>query len=447
MQIKKSIRKGFYLTNKFFIAGILFAISFVMAFFFPVLLKYIPIALATFIGLVLLELVMLYFFGNAPYATRTIADRLSNGEENIVNITVTNTKFYPVKITIIDELPQQFQKRDFSLLRSFAPKQTINIAYTIRPAQRGEYFFGKINLFVTTTLGFIQVKFAALTDAVVPVYPAFLQLKKYELITKTYLRNEQGNKQTRRLGNSMEFEQIKDYVIGDDVRNINWKATARKGNLMVNAFVDERSQQIYCVIDKGRLMKMPFNGLSLLDYAINSALILSSICLNKQDKVGLITFADKIGTILPAERKPLQKEKILQALYKQKTDFLECDFDNLYLQIRNKIKQRSLVVLYTNFESLTGLNRQLPYIRSIAKYHLVLVVFFQNTELQTIADATVYNIEDLYIKTIAEKFAYEKRLIVKELNKHGVLTLLTTPEALTVNAINKYVELKTKQLI
>jgi uncharacterized protein (DUF58 family) len=279
------------------------------------------------------------------------------------------------------------------------------------------------------------------------VYPAFMQLHKYELFSNATLQGEAGSKRMRKIGQSMEFEQIKEYVAGDDIRILNWKASARKGGLMVNNYMEERSQQVYCIIDKGRLMKMPFDGITLLDHAINSCLVLSNVCLKKQDKVGLITFSNVPGTILPADRKPTQTENILQTLYKQKTDFLESDFEMLYQQIRNKIKHRSLLILFTNFESLAGLNRQMDYLRSIARYHLLLVVFFENTELEKLSKSDAKNVEQVYIKTIAEKFSFEKRLIAKELSKYGILSILSSPQKLTINTINKYLELKTRQAI
>jgi uncharacterized protein (DUF58 family) len=211
--------------------------------------------------------------------------------------------------------------------------------------------------------------------------------------------------------------------------------------------MEERSQQVYCIIDKGRLMKMPFEGLTLLDYAINSSLVLCNVCLKKQDRVGVITFSNTMGGMLAADRKPAQTEHILQLLYKQKTDFLESDFEMLYMQVRNKIKHRSLLILFTNFESLSGLHRQIDYLRSIARYHLLLVVFFENTELKRLTDSRAKNLEEVYIKTIAEKFAFEKRLIAKELSKYGILSILSAPKNLTVNAINKYLELKARQAI
>ena len=117
------------------------------------------------------------------------------------------------------------------------------------------------------------------------------------------------------------------------------------------------------------------------------------------------------------------------------------------MQIRNKIKQRSLLVLFTNFESLNGLKRQISYLRSIAKHHLLLVVFFENTELTKLTTAKANNVEDIYVKTIADKLAFEKRLVVKELLKYGILSVISPPENLTVNTINKYLELKAKQVL
>jgi len=194
-------------------------------------------------------------------------------------------------------------------------------------------------------------------------------------------------------------------------------------------------------------MKMPFGDLSLLDYAINSTLVLSSVCLQKQDRVGVISFANKMGSILAADRKPIQREQVLELLYNQQTQFLESDYEMLYMQVRNRIKHRSLLVLFTNFESMSGLNRQLNYLRAMARHHLLLVVFFENPELHQLTGLEANNIEDIYVKTIAEKFEFEKRLIVKELNKHGILAVLTPPEKLTINTVNKYLELKARQAI
>jgi len=216
---------------------------------------------------------------------------------------------------------------------------------------------------------------------------------------------------------------------------------------MVNHFVDERSQQVFVLIDKGRLMKMPFKQLTLLDYAINTTLVLCNVCLHRQDKFGLLTFSHKPGSVVPAQRNAVQLSHVLEALYKQETDFLESDFEKLYLQIRTYIKHRSLLILFTQFESMGGMKRQLPYLKQMAKHHLLMVVFFENTELTQLANDPVSDLEGIYNKTIAEKFVHEKKMIVRELQQNGILAVLSAPEKLTIQSVNKYLELKSKQAI
>ena len=420
---------------------------YIVSFFYEPLLPVPKIMLWVSVLLSVIDYFFLFVTGKIPTAKRITADRLSNGDENKIELQVRNRMAFSVVMEIIDELPVQLQKRDWMLVHRFKAGEQKHIIYSIRPVERGEYEFGRIILYVKSLLGLLKRRYNTEAAMTVPVFPSFMQMRKYELLSQTTIQTEHGSKRMRKIGHSMEFEQIKEYVRGDDIRTINWKATARRASLMVNNYTDEKSQQVYCIIDKGRLMKMPFNGLTLLDYAINSSLVLTGVCLHKQDRVGMMTFSNKMGTLLAADRKPVQRENVLQLLYNQQTAFLESDYEMLYMQIRNRIKHRSLLVLFTNFESLSGLHRQLNYLRSIAKHHLLMVVFFENTELHQLSHLDARNIEEVYIKTIAEKFEFEKRLIVKELKKHGILAILTPPEQLTINTINKYLELKARQAI
>lgn len=447
MKIFKKYIGDLFLSTRFYLGAGLCIAMFVLAFFVPGLLGIAGLLFIAFLLIVLADYIFMFLAGNTPKATRVVASRLSNGDVNTVKLLIRNRNSFAVDMKIIDELPVQMQERAFKINKKFAPLQQQNISYNMLPAERGSYEFGNIHLYASSKAGFVVRRFTIAATQQISVYPSYMQMRKYQLLSKSATNNETGTQRKRKIGQSMEFEQIKDYVSGDDIRTINWKATARKGLLMVNNYVDEKSQQVFCVIDKGRLMKMPFNGLSLLDYSINAALAVTNVCLQKQDKVGLITFSNKMGTLIAAERKAVQRENILQALYKEQTAFLESDYEMLYMQIRNKIKQRSLLILYTNFESVSGLRRQLAYLRSIARHHLLLVVFFENTELNLLSQEDAIGVEDVYVKTIAEKFIFEKKMLVKELQKYGILSILTAPENLTINTINKYLELKSRQAL
>jgi uncharacterized protein (DUF58 family) len=422
-------------------------VIFVCRFFLP-WLGILPYAfLVALIVLFVMDYFLLFRTPKGIFGRRTHAERFSNGDDNPVRLDIENRYSFAVKFEVIDEIPEQFQRRDVLFEATAGAKQNITINYELRPVKRGAYHFGTVNIFVSNSIGLINRRYKFEQPADVPVYPSYIQMRKYQLMAISNRLTEAGVKKVRRLGHSTEFEQVKEYVTGDDYRTINWKATARKAQLMVNNYTDEKSQQVYCIIDKGRVMKMPFEGMSLLDYAINASLVLSNVALLKQDKAGLVTFSEKAGAFLPANRKATQMESILEILYNQKTRYLESDFEQLYSSIRRRINQRSLIVLFTNFESLPGMRRHLPYLRKIASHHLLLIVFFENTELASVITAPAPNVEAVYIKTVAEQFAFEKRLIAKELAQYGILTILTAPKALTVNTINKYLELKAKQAI
>jgi uncharacterized protein (DUF58 family) len=378
---------------------------------------------------------------------REVSDRFSIGDPNKVMIRLFNQYAFPLKASIIDELPVQFQERDWIRKIHIGREGAYELMYTLVPVSRGEYVFNDINVYVHAPLQLVKRRYIFPAQQVVKVYPSYIQMRKYQLLAVSNKLQEVGVKRIRKIGHSMEFEQIKEYVRGDDYRTINWKATARKEGLMVNNYTDERSQQIYCLINKGRVMKMPFNGMTLLDYAINASLVLANVALVKQDKAGIITFEKNIDVFLQADKKPTQMNLVLETLYRQKTDFLESDFEKLFSVIRNRITNRSLLVLFTNFESVESLQREMAALKKIAKYHLLLVVFFENTELKSLLDKKAGTLEEIYIKTIAEKFVYEKKLMVKELHKNGIPSILTSPENLTVNTVNKYLELKTRMSI
>ena len=426
--------------------GVIFL--FILSYSFPFLLNIAILFFLFFLFVVILDGIILFSRRASVRAWRELADQFSNSDLNKVKLHIFNHYPFLVQIRVIDELPYQLQQRNFLISDTLKANSGTILDYQVRPTERGEYVFHDINIFIKSPLGLLIRRKIEKAEKMVKVLPSFFALRQYELLAYSNQLAEAGNRKIRKIGHSLEFEQIKEYVSGDDIRSINWKATGRRGGqLMVNSFIDEKSQQVYCLLDKGRVMKMPFEGLSLLDYAINATLILSRVALVKQDKAGLVSFSDQIGDFLPADHKAIQMSNILETLYNQKTKFQETDFEKLYALIRTRITQRSLLVLFTNFESLSALRRQMPYIRSIARNHLLLVVFFENTALGELTRTNVNDIGDLYIKTIAEKFVYEKRLIVKELQQHGIATILTAPQNLTVNIVNKYLEIKARQAI
>ncbi|GGP05717.1 hypothetical protein GCM10010992_22910 [Cloacibacterium rupense] len=443
----KKIFRSLYLNNRVFYAAFAVAVVYILAFFFPILMNLAFGMLMILLLLSFVDILLLFINRNPIKAQRILPEKFSNGDENFVKIDIKNLYSFNIKTKIIDEIPFQFQKRDFLIEKLIESGKNTFFQYHLEPKERGEYSFGSLNVFVSSPIGLISRKLIFQKDENLACYPSFIHLRKYELMA---LNNEfmmGGIKKIRRLGHTMEFEQIKEYVPGDDVRTINWKATSKRNQLMVNQFQDEKSQRIYMIIDKGRTMQMPFNGLSLLDYSINSAMALSHIILKKSDKAGMMTFSKKTENKIAAENKSGQLKKIAEALYNIKTNFYESDFSRLYQDVKFSINQRSLILLFTNFETLDAVNRQMKYLRGIAKNHLLVVVFFKNSEVAQLVGKNPDNMQEVYDEIIAEKFEMEKKLIIQELRKHGIYSIYTLPENLNIEVINKYLEIKARGIL
>ena len=443
----KKLFKNIYLEKRFFAIATALIIGFLFSYIFQDLFGAFRILFYVFLLAILVDIILLFASKGKISGERILPDKLSNGDQNPIKIRIGNSYLFQVKTKLIDEIPFQFQKRDFGLDTNIPKGEDKVFNYELRPTERGVYSFGSLNVFAATPLGLLARRFNFNKAQEVPVYPSFLQLRKYDLMAFTNRLFEYGLKKIRRIGHTMEFEQIKDYVMGDDIRNINWKATAKKNHLMVNQYQDEKSQPVYSVIDKGRVMKMPFEGLSLLDYAINATLVISNIALKKQDKAGMFSFSNAIENRVVAERRSSQMNLILETLYNFNTEFVESDFSRLYVDVKRNLNHRSLLLLYTNFETLDALHRQLPYLQAISKHHLLVVIFFENTELTEFTQRKAETTHQIFEQTIAEKFVYEKKLIVNELRKYGIQTILTKPENLTINTINKYLEIKARGLL
>lgn len=435
-----------YPTRRFYIALTLTIFLTGSGFAIPTLFGIGKAALSLLLLLLLADIILLYHQKGIK-AFRECSARFSNGDENTIRIFIENNYRYPVSLDVIDEIPFIFQARDINFKTTIHARSNQTIRYSLHPTQRGSYSFGYIRIFVSSRLGLVSRRYTCGAPQEIKVYPSYLMLHQYEIAAISNNLTELGIKRIRRIGHHTEFEHIKEYVKGDDYRTINWKASARHHQLMVNIYQDERSQQIYQVIDKGRVMQQAFNGMTLLDYSINAALVLSYIAIRKEDKAGLITFDNKFCTFVPASRQAGHMETLMENLYNLRTEFGETDFSALCIHLNKHINKRSLLVLYTNFANMRSMERQLPYLSQLNRSHRLLVVFFEDEEIKKYLSSQAKDTEEYYRHVIAEKFAFEKRMVISALRKQGIEALLSTPNDLSVDVINKYLEIKTRQLI
>ena len=447
-----------FLARRFFHVGVALVVVFLAAYWLPPLLWVGKAGALVYAVLIAADLLMLWGARGGLAATRSVEEKLSLGDDNPVGIEVENRYPYPIWARVIDEAPIEFQKRDAGRVVPLAPRgregATQMASYTLRPVRRGAYAFGALHLYAATPIGLVLRRFKAAEPREVRVYPSIIQMRKYAFLAESNRLEEAGLKRVRRLGQTMEFDQVRAYVPGDDRRTINWKATARRGlahgasgvgpALLVNQYEEERAQPVVAALDMGRTMRSPFEGMTLLDHAVNASLVLLNTALIKADKAGLVTFDHEVRTVLRPDRGRAQLSRVLESLYRQKPSYRDPSFEAFYGAVRSRLRQRSLVLLFTNFDTRAGLERQLPYLARVARQHRLVVVLFENTGIRDLLAAPSERLEDVYVKTTAESLAMEKREIARTLERRGIGSILTTPEALTVDAINRYLQIKAR---
>jgi uncharacterized protein (DUF58 family) len=439
--------KNLYLTNRFYLVFAILVCGMMSSYAMPYVMPFVQTAIVLLALAVGVDILMLFSKRVDADVERQTPGVLSLGDENPIRLIIQSRARTSLYMMVIDELPAQFQERNFSFELALLPGARHEHVYQLRPLSRGEYHFGKVNLFLSTGLGLVRRRIPKSIAAMVPVYPSIVQMKKYEIRTFARTALEYGVKKVRKIGHSYEFEHIKAYNRGDDYRSINWKATGRRAQLMVNVYEDEKSQAVYTIIDKSRVMHMPFNGLSLFDYAVNASLVISNIVLGKQDKAGLLTFAETPKARIKADRGKHQLKRILEALYNESEGSVEANYESMYMAVRRLVNGRSLMFFYTNFESSYALQRALPQLRRLADQHLLVVIFFENTELTEKSSSNIETVEDIYRQVTAENYMLTKIQLVQQLKQFGIMSILTKPEQLTVASINKYLELKSRGMI
>lgn len=429
-----------YLKRRFFLIAFLLIALFVLG-YASTLIYYLALGLMwLWIGLTLFDVLLLYALRpGTMQAHRTCADRFSNGDPNEISIALNNPYRFPVHVQVVDEMPVAFQMRDSVLLDKLAAHEERTFTYSLTPHQRGAYHFDRIRIFFSSPLGLAERRFTRGQQHNVKVYPSFARLSHYSLLCNRRI-NEHGIKRIRKVGADTDFEQIKDYVVGDEYRYINWKASARTNTLKVNVYQQDRSMPVYCIVDKGRMMRQSAFGLTFLEYAINAALALSYVAIEKDDQAGLVTLAGGIDDFVPAGKLRNQMPTLMEALYNQETIFAECDYSALSTLFMQKVTKRCLAVLFANFSTLNAFNRELPYLTQIARRHQLLIIMFRDKEMEDFVERKPRDAEERYQQRTAEKYYREKRLIIRKLRQSNILTLYVLPEQLSVGVINRYLE-------
>jgi uncharacterized protein (DUF58 family) len=438
-----------FLKKLFFI--ILFAIAAVSAFGvkFDALYGIALILLCLFVVASLADIVLLLLL--RIDGGREIVSKLDLGEENIFSVSFKITRGWLKSAYLIDELPSEFRRTESNLPfnRQFS---IFSCRYSVMPSRRGHFLLGR-SLVYASCLGLFERRIILQPEGQeVDVYPAYSRLREKDEQVRSRQNLTTGNHKRQLPANKTEFRDIREYVTGDDIRTINWKASARTGHVMVNEYEDERSQHVINVIDCGTAMQRTFNSLSLQDHAINASLLVSYSALEKEsDCVGICSYGPKGISFLPPRAGKPQFNSIMQQLYALDTEYGESDIEQLCLVIDRNVKRRSLIFLYTEIPTISVLERQLQFFKRISTRNCLVIVNCLDHELEGMADRYIEGKQksrthSLCVEsTLAKDTVNQKQLIADTLQQNGIYCLSIHPESLSFGILSKYIELKAKR--
>ena len=368
--------------------------------------------------------------------------RLSLGAENLITVILANASPRPVAFTLRDEHPHEFPADATLLTGTIAPYEVYEARYHVRPLRRGDYAFGDLVLRYRGPLGAIvrQARYPAATP--VKVYPNVLELRKYDLLARKGLLHELGLRPARVYGPGGEFERLRDYTPDDEFRRISWKATARRGKLIAADFETERSQHVLCAIDCGRLMAPPVGDLMRLDYAVNTALMLSYVAGLRGDQVGVLAFADSVRAYVAPRRGKPQFQLLLETLYNLQPEPVESDHGEALSYLARRQRRRTLIVLFTDLATPEAAGPLVLHLSRLARHHLPLCVTVSDPFLSGAADKPAGDSAQLYRRAVAEGLLDERRALLDRLHRAGVLTVDVPADKLSAGVINAYLRLK-----
>ncbi len=412
---------------------------------------YIGLTLTWYGLLVLLALVDWFLFPSPALLTaeREVGDRLSLGGMNSVSVRVRNQSAHAVRLSLRDSppegMPTDLEGNDFHFI--VQPNGRHVAVYHVTPHTRGDFHFEDVYLKLHGRLGLVQRQLRIPVPSHVKVYPNLNDTAKFNLMAKRGRLQQAGIRQARLQGAGREFESLRDYLPDDEMRRVDWKATARRGKLVARQYEVEKSQNILLVLDVGRTMLSKIDGIEKLDYAINAALLLAYVASLAEDKVGLLVFSDTVQTFLPPKRGRGQVYAILDALYNAKASLAEPDYRAALAYLQARWRKRSLIVCFTDLWDADSSRQTILELAALQPRHLVAAVTLLDTKILRAANAEPDAPEAVYTKAVAMQVLEDRRKAIGALSQRGVLVVDSPAEKLSAELVNKYLEVKERMAL
>lgn len=379
---------------------------------------------------------------------RETEPQLSNGAPNRIRIRLRSSDPQQIRLRIRDDAPVSFEIDRRTHEDVVVPARgEVVVDYYARPRHRGTFHFGDVHLRMRTQLDLVERQWHARLARDVKVYPNLLEIRRYEVSVRRGLAYDAGLRRARIPGAGTVFERLREYVEGDDPRQISWTATARRGHPISVEYETERQQRVVILLDVGRMMASTIAGLTKLDHVVNTALMLAFVAITKGDEVGLLGYADSIVAYAPSRRGKGQFRRITEELRRLEPELTESDHRAAFSFLRQRSARRSLVVLFTDLIDEEASRALVSAIVDLAGNNLVLCVTLADPQVGALAQVTPRSTIELYEKVVAGDVVESRARVLSILQRRGVHTIDVPAEQLTVATIQRYLELKRRALL
>lgn len=375
---------------------------------------------------------------------RQCEDKLSLGAENPIILQIRNRSKWRISLSIRDEPPHLFGIAGNVSSMMLGSRQQKQITYHVIPHARGDFSFGDIFVRFKGPMGLVLRQYRVPAAKPVKVYPNLLDIRKYEIMLRRGRILDTGQRRIRLYGRGTEFESLRDYSPDDEFRQVDWKASARRGRLMSRQYQIERSQNIVLILDAGRTMSVRIEDMTKLDFAVNAALMLAYVASAGGDKVGLLTFSNKVDRFMPPAKGRSQALAIMEALYNVPLTTEEADYAGAFRYLAHRWRKRSLVVVFSDLLDSESSRQIILHLQTLAATHLCLCVAISDSNVLAAAGVVPDETGELYEKAAATELLHERKQAIAALERVGVIVVDSVPGTLSPAVINQYLQIKSR---
>jgi uncharacterized protein (DUF58 family) len=369
--------------------------------------------------------------------------RLSLGAENEVALVLENLGPLRLALQVRDSPPPAFRAEPELLSVSVPARGRERVSYRLLPTERGNFHFGDVAVRCRGPLGLACADRTFPAGEAVQVYPNLLEVRRYEALLRTTLVRAGGYRAKRLPGAGREFSHYRDYAPDDDYRHVSWKATARRNKPITAVFESEHSQDVIFALDVGRMMAARVGTLTKLDHAINAVLMLTHVSQTFQDNLGLLVFSHTVHLYLPPAKGRAQHARFLQALYSVKPELCYVNYREAFSHLIARHPKRALTMVFTDLLDTLVSREYLDAAALLRRFHLPLTLAVADVPLRQLAARAPGNAEEMYDVLVARDLLDGRAELLHSLERQGVLVVDTVPDQLTIDAVNRYLALKT----